>query len=54
VNNGRRELDLPVNNVGIVRDRMVPNMSDEDWDAVLQPGGNGPGGGGFTTARLHP
>ncbi|MFF0493310.1 3-oxoacyl-ACP reductase [Nocardia sp. NPDC003482] len=28
-------VDIVVNNAGIVRDRMLFNMSDEDWDAVL-------------------
>ncbi|TCK01280.1 3-oxoacyl-ACP reductase [Nocardia alba] len=28
-------LDIVVNNAGITRDRMLFNMSDEDWDAVL-------------------
>lgn len=28
-------LDIVVNNAGIVRDRMLFNMSDEDWDAVI-------------------
>lgn len=28
-------LDIVVNNAGITRDRMLPNMSDEEWDAVL-------------------
>jgi NAD(P)-dependent dehydrogenase (short-subunit alcohol dehydrogenase family) len=29
-------LDILVNNAGILRDRMVFNMADEEWDAVLQ------------------
>lgn len=29
-------LDIVVNNAGIVRDRMLFNMSDEDWDAVIR------------------
>ncbi|UYP19502.1 3-oxoacyl-ACP reductase [Rhodococcus sp. Z13] len=28
-------LDIVVNNAGITRDRMLPNMSDDEWDAVL-------------------
>src|SRR5919112_1784885 len=28
-------LDILVNNAGITRDRMLFNMSDEDWDAVI-------------------
>ncbi|MCM6772912.1 3-oxoacyl-ACP reductase [Nocardia sp. CDC159] len=28
-------VDIVVNNAGIVRDRMLFNMSDEDWDAVI-------------------
>lgn len=28
-------VDIVVNNAGITRDRMLFNMSDEDWDAVL-------------------
>jgi len=28
-------LDIVVNNAGILRDRMIFNMSEEDWDAVL-------------------
>ena len=27
--------DIVVNNAGITRDRMLFNMSDEDWDAVI-------------------
>lgn len=29
-------LDIVVNNAGITRDRMLFNMSDEDWDLVLK------------------
>ena len=29
------KLDIVVNNAGILRDRMVFNMSEEEWDAVL-------------------
>ncbi|QCQ90393.1 SDR family NAD(P)-dependent oxidoreductase [Rhodococcus sp. SGAir0479] len=29
-------LDVLVNNAGIIRDRMVFNMSDEEWDSVLR------------------
>ncbi|OUM88011.1 SDR family NAD(P)-dependent oxidoreductase [Parageobacillus thermoglucosidasius] len=28
-------LDIVVNNAGILRDRMIFNMSEEDWDAVI-------------------
>jgi NAD(P)-dependent dehydrogenase (short-subunit alcohol dehydrogenase family) len=28
-------LDIVVNNAGILRDRMIFNMSEDDWDAVL-------------------
>ena len=28
-------LDIVVNNAGITRDKMLFNMSDEDWDAVI-------------------
>lgn len=28
-------LDIVVNNAGVVRDRMLPNMSDEEWDTVI-------------------
>ena len=28
-------LDIVVNNAGITRDRMLFNMTDEDWDAVI-------------------
>jgi len=30
------QLDILVNNAGTLRDRMVFNMSDEEWDAVLK------------------
>lgn len=29
-------LDILVNNVGIARDKLIKNMSDEDWDLVLK------------------
>jgi NAD(P)-dependent dehydrogenase (short-subunit alcohol dehydrogenase family) len=29
-------LDVLVNNAGILRDRMLVNMSEEEWDAVIQ------------------
>ena len=29
-------LDILVNNVGISRDKLIKNMSDEDWDTVLK------------------
>ncbi|WP_206510572.1 3-oxoacyl-ACP reductase [Rhodococcus sp. BGS-1C] len=29
-------VDIVVNNAGIVRDRMLFNMTDEDWDAVIR------------------
>src|SRR5581483_2936031 len=29
-------LDVVVNNAGILRDRMLVNMSEEDWDSVIQ------------------
>ncbi|WP_186628738.1 3-oxoacyl-ACP reductase [Rhodococcus sp. BP22] len=29
-------VDIVVNNAGIVRDRMLFNMSDDDWDAVIR------------------
>lgn len=28
-------LDIVVNNAGVVRDRMLPNMTDEEWDTVI-------------------
>src|SRR5919202_749721 len=28
-------LDIVVNNAGILRDRMIFNMTEEDWDAVI-------------------
>jgi NAD(P)-dependent dehydrogenase (short-subunit alcohol dehydrogenase family) len=33
--NGLGGLSIVVNNAGITRDRMLFNMSDEDWDAVI-------------------
>ena len=30
------ELDVLVNNAGILRDRMLHNMSEEDWDQVIE------------------
>ena len=30
------QLDALVNNAGLVRDRMLVNMSEEEWDLVLQ------------------
>jgi NAD(P)-dependent dehydrogenase (short-subunit alcohol dehydrogenase family) len=30
------KLDIVVNNAGILRDRMLVNMSEEEWDAVIQ------------------
>ena len=30
------DLDVVVNNAGILRDRMLVNMSDEEWDAVIK------------------
>ena len=30
-----KSLDIIVNNAGILRDRMIFNMSEEDWDAVV-------------------
>ncbi|MBI2962463.1 MAG: SDR family NAD(P)-dependent oxidoreductase [Deltaproteobacteria bacterium] len=30
-----KSLDIVVNNAGILRDRMLFNMSEDDWDAVL-------------------
>jgi NAD(P)-dependent dehydrogenase (short-subunit alcohol dehydrogenase family) len=32
---GRGGLDIVVNNAGITRDKMLFNMADEDWDAVI-------------------
>ncbi|HUO37615.1 MAG TPA: 3-oxoacyl-ACP reductase [Mycobacterium sp.] len=32
---GKGGLDIVVNNAGITRDRMLFNMSDEDWDLVI-------------------
>ncbi len=32
---GRGGLDIVVNNAGVTRDRMLFNMSDEDWDLVI-------------------
>ena len=29
------KLDILVNNAGITRDQLIPRLSDEDWDAVL-------------------
>src|SRR2546430_8803212 len=29
------KLDIVVNNAGILRDRMIFNMAEEDWDAVV-------------------
>ena len=29
-------LDVLVNNAGILRDRMLVNMTDEEWDAVIR------------------
>jgi NAD(P)-dependent dehydrogenase (short-subunit alcohol dehydrogenase family) len=29
-------LDVVVNNAGILRDRMLPNMSEQEWDAVIR------------------
>ena len=29
-------LDVVVNNAGILRDRMLPTMSEEEWDAVIR------------------
>ena len=28
-------VDIVVNNAGIVRDRMIFNMTEEEWDAVI-------------------
>src|SRR5207253_10692727 len=30
------DLNVLVNNAGILRDRMLVNMTEEDWDAVIQ------------------
>jgi len=30
------KLDIVVNNAGILRDRMLVNMSEEEWDSVIQ------------------
>lgn len=30
------KLDVVVNNAGILRDRMLTNMSEDEWDAVMQ------------------
>ena len=30
------DLDVLINNAGILRDRMLVNMSEEDWDAVIR------------------
>ena len=30
------DVDVLVNNAGILRDRMIHNMSEEEWDAVIQ------------------
>jgi len=30
-----RRLDIVVNNAGILRDRMIMNMTEEEWDAVV-------------------
>jgi NAD(P)-dependent dehydrogenase (short-subunit alcohol dehydrogenase family) len=30
-----KSLDIVVNNAGILRDRMIFNMSEEDWDSVI-------------------
>src|SRR5689334_4457502 len=29
-------LDVLINNAGILRDRMLPNMSEDEWDAVMR------------------
>ena len=29
-------LDVLINNAGILRDRMLPNMSEDEWDAVIK------------------
>jgi NAD(P)-dependent dehydrogenase (short-subunit alcohol dehydrogenase family) len=33
---GFGSLDIVVNNAGVIRDKMLFNMSDEDWDLVLK------------------
>jgi NAD(P)-dependent dehydrogenase (short-subunit alcohol dehydrogenase family) len=33
---GLGSLDVVVNNAGVIRDKMLFNMSDEDWDVVLK------------------
>jgi NAD(P)-dependent dehydrogenase (short-subunit alcohol dehydrogenase family) len=33
---GLGSLDIVVNNAGVIRDRMLFNMSDEDWDLVIK------------------
>jgi len=30
------KLDVLINNAGILRDRMLPNMTEEEWDAVIK------------------
>ncbi|MEA2683699.1 MAG: hypothetical protein QOK05_2027 [Chloroflexota bacterium] len=35
------DLHILVNNAGILRDRMIFNMSEEDWDAVIDVHGRG-------------
>src|ERR1700733_6814478 len=30
------DLHVLVNNAGILRDRMLPNMSEEEWDAIMR------------------
>src|SRR5205823_6621553 len=30
-------VDVVVNNAGILRDRMIFNMSEEEWDSVIDP-----------------
>jgi NAD(P)-dependent dehydrogenase (short-subunit alcohol dehydrogenase family) len=30
------DLHVPVNNAGILRDRMIVNMTEEDWDSVIR------------------
>src|SRR5215471_7866211 len=29
-------LDVLINNAGILRDRMLPNMTEDEWDAVIK------------------